>query len=1591
MQKTIVLSLSLFAVLALSALEFPPRQPEDLLFEDFSALEPGDAVPPGWNIKGDRSCFKLVKDAGKTVLEIRNPAGPQKECYLYKTIALDPRWETLRLSGTASAPEIQNGEKPWHTLRIMPVFRDKQKKNIPVYRGEDWYRTQPSMRTFSQILQIPTGAADVTLQIGFLGGFGTGRFRQVRLTPASWSNIDFPAAEKIPPVLRKSSATRSELLLNGVWKFRPVREKTETGYGYIRVPGVWAATHSWLIPPFDSVPRPPENAGWTVDELKNCYDGMYEKELEIPAEWKDRRIFLTLDRVCSFAEILVDGKSAGTVGWPCGKQELTDWISPGKKCRLNLLVHARPRGEWSEDFAHYVPDRRKGEIYNRGLAGSITLHAQEKGPSIESLFIRTSVRKKEMEVDVELLNPAFSGPAQIQFLIREWKSEDIVRRETFSRTLRPGKELSIETFRFSWNDPKLWDFQQPNLYTLEVIVRTSAGTDALRERFGFREFRISGKDFLLNETKIRLRPIMELPRMGGTEEVLRHHMNIKMAAGFNIVENCMNNRVEEYGSIAFRSEQADICDESGFLQILSTVDFYRLGYRQPIPDEMAKQWEKEFVRDWKRFRNHPSVVMLAAGFNRFSSELQRSPMAIGNGKRLIPESGPGKTLMDSGNRIMELMRKHDPTRPAISHDSSGVGAVHTSNVYLNFIPLQEREMWLSEYAKNGDRPYMAIEFGCPDAYSFSRGRSHRIYSMEPLATEWLAVYLGERAFAEEPDSYRNLVTANWQAYRKYSAWNVIPKLREYPMMQEFMSLFIRNTWRSWRTYGIPGGMVPWGQGQGFDTPKGNIVNLGLTRIGGTTPVCGAMDEFEFNSWAPKYANPAGKTLLAHNGATLAYIGGKKDSFVSKDHTFRSGETLEKQLVVINDTRGEASYDFSCRMVLNGEEKAREIRRMRGSVGAAENAFVPIAFPLPRVRKKTEGRLILSGTVAGREHRDEFPFAVVPAKSGGQTEIRLFDRDGKTAERLKDLGYRVRRIVEFPKQAEGLVIVGERSMDMPEINWQDADRFVRNGGRLLLLADTPEYYRSRFGFRVAPHIARRCYPVQSAVSTSPFFREISPEDLRDWRGDGTLVPAASGVSEERFRFHAPPYGFHWGNKGSVCSAPLEKPHASGWLPLFETEFSLAYSPLMELRIGRGLVRLCTFDFISRTEHDPAADNLFHSLISDTRERRPAPLRETFLIGGTPEEKNLLKKMGVLFRERKGIPESPAPLLILGKTADLSGEAFRKFLESGGHAVLLPRSSETPGFQVRKGVFGVTKQLPSRIPVLRGLSLSDFHFKADVKGEVLLPDSPNSVTVANGLIGIYRTGNGGEAVRLQLLPGMLRPETLDYMKNPAWRVMRILSRILANSGAAFRGDESFLTRDLRREIPSKLEFPGSWKAEFERREPRVRKIEDRLADGKNLGEERSWHLRTFDDRSWNTVPVGGYYQGSSNYFGDCNGVLWYRRTFHVPKEWKNWKIHLDLGVVDDMDTTYFNGVRIGRTDKSVPLYWVHKRRYPVPSEIIRFGAENTIAVRVFDDWALGGILNIPKLVLERPDSGVLHLYSDDYNPDRDGDDVYLYYNW
>jgi len=69
--------------------------------------------------------------------------------------------------------------------------------------------------------------------------------------------------------------------------------------------------------------------------------------------------------------------------------------------------------------------------------------------------------------------------------------------------------------------------------------------------------------------------------------------------------------------------------------------------------------------------------------------------------------------------------------------------------------------------------------------------------------------------------------------------------------------------------------------------------------------------------------------------------------------------------------------------------------------------------------------------------------------------------------------------------------------------------------------------------------------------------------------------------------------------------------------------------------------------------------------------------------------------------------------------------------------------------------------------------------------------------------------------------------------------------------------------------------------------------------------------------------------------------------------DWRLTLDLGVVDDFDVTYFNGKQIGATGMETPNWWTTHRRYEIPAELVNAG-RNSIAVRVFDQWAFGGLL-------------------------------------
>lgn len=134
---------------------------------------------------------------------------------------------------------------------------------------------------------------------------------------------------------------------------------------------------------------------------------------------------------------------------------------------------------------------------------------------------------------------------------------------------------------------------------------------------------------------------------------------------------------------------------------------------------------------------------------------------------------------------------------------------------------------------------------------------------------------------------------------------------------------------------------------------------------------------------------------------------------------------------------------------------------------------------------------------------------------------------------------------------------------------------------------------------------------------------------------------------------------------------------------------------------------------------------------------------------------------------------------------------------------------------------------------------------------------------------------------------------------------------------------------------------------------------------LGDEPQWKNRYYNDESWDpiTVPSPWENQGFKRY----DGYSWYRRTIRFTEEQLGEQLVLLLGKIDDFDQTYFNGKLIGSTNDGRPYglsgSFSKIRAYEIPSELIRVGQTNTIAIRVLDIGNVGGIYEGPVGILPK----------------------------
>lgn len=98
-------------------------------------------------------------------------------------------------------------------------------------------------------------------------------------------------------------------------------------------------------------------------------------------------------------------------------------------------------------------------------------------------------------------------------------------------------------------------------------------------------------------------------------------------------------------------------------------------------------------------------------------------------------------------------------------------------------------------------------------------------------------------------------------------------------------------------------------------------------------------------------------------------------------------------------------------------------------------------------------------------------------------------------------------------------------------------------------------------------------------------------------------------------------------------------------------------------------------------------------------------------------------------------------------------------------------------------------------------------------------------------------------------------------------------------------------------------------------------------------------------WGVMPLPGPWEQSV--LPGFDGVVWLQRELELPADAAGKPLRLAVGVVDDRDDTYFNGVRVGGYDDPGA-----QRVYEVHGNLVKAG-KNVVTVRVTDYMGAGGM--------------------------------------
>ncbi|NOZ22598.1 MAG: hypothetical protein GXP25_16085 [Planctomycetes bacterium] len=421
-----------------------------------------------------------------------------------------------------------------------------------------------------------------------------------------------------------------------------------------------------------------------MNQVKDYPYNWFRRSFDAPGEFKGKRVFLRFGAVRFVSEVYLNGKKVGGHygGWEPFEIDITD------TCRVggtnDLLVRVQDVTGVIDQKMKYGKQGRGERFVSQAKdaimapVGSRFMHTDIWQPVsliarndvyVENVFVRTSVRKKEIQADITLRN--LTDRDRTVRVSSAVKEANLTLGQSTATV--PAKATFTVTFKKPWKTPRLWGPEDPYLYHLITTVAEGGNElDLADTRFGFREFWTDGIYLVLNGTRMKF-----LATAGHPRGKLDGKLSKAGAKDFY-------RRIREAGCVAMRLHANiwpewwyEAADEVGMPIIMESALFcYSKNYALSKPT-FWENYHKHLEAVIKAKRNHPAIVMYS---------MENEILHCGGEKAC---KGTIHNLAEAGR----LVKKLDPTRPILydaDGDPEGVANVVNLHYPLNF---NKRNLW----------------------------------------------------------------------------------------------------------------------------------------------------------------------------------------------------------------------------------------------------------------------------------------------------------------------------------------------------------------------------------------------------------------------------------------------------------------------------------------------------------------------------------------------------------------------------------------------------------------------------------------------------------------------------------------------------------------------------------------------------------------------------------------------------------------------------------------------------------------------------------------------------------------------------------